>query len=109
MVLDKGMYFFPNEKITFDYYMLPWVEVYFKAGSNERGAELTRTLMNRYLDDLHYYNRLEKRFTVYYERNIQESMAVLQRLAQMAEQYKQEDLAKELEEAFMAQVNLMGY
>lgn len=109
MVLDKGIYFFPNEQITFDYYMLPWVEVYFKAGSNERGTELTRTLMNRYLDDLHYFNRLDKRFADYYERNIQESMAVLQRLAQLAEQYKQEDLAKELEEAFMAQVNLMGY
>lgn len=108
-VLDKGIAFFPNSKITFDYYMLPWIEIYFKANKNDKGAEMSRQLMNRYLDDLRYYNSVGPSFSTYYEHNIQEAMAVLQRLAQMADEYKQTELAKELQEVFSAQVNLMGY
>ncbi|MBU1010285.1 MAG: DUF2723 domain-containing protein [Bacteroidetes bacterium] len=108
-VLDKGIAFFPNSKVTYDYYMLPWIEIYFKANKNEKGAEMSRQLMNRYLDDLRYYNSVGQSYSTYYEHNIQEAMAVLQRLAQMADEYKQTDLAKELQDAFSAQVSLMGY
>jgi hypothetical protein len=108
-VLDKGMYFFPHEKITFDFYMLPWVEVYYNAENMDKGNELARLLMNRYLDDLRYYNSLGAKFTSYYDNNIQEAMAVLQRLAQIADKHQQVDLAKEIEDAFMAQINLFGY
>jgi hypothetical protein len=108
-VLDKGMYFFPHEKITFDFYMLPWVEVYYRADNIEKGNELARLLLNRYLDDLRYYNSLGAKFKAYYDSNIQEAMAVLQRLAQIADQHKQIELAKEIEDAFMAQINLFGY
>jgi len=108
-VLDKGMYFFPHEKITFDFYMLPWVEVYYQSENMEKGTNLARTLMDRYLDDLRYYNSLSTKHAAYYDNNIQEAMAVLQRLAQIAGEYKQEEFAKEIEDAFMAQITLFGY
>jgi hypothetical protein len=40
---------------------------------------------------------------------MQEALAVLQRLSQLASQYGQKDLATELDEAFVSQMQLMGF
>ncbi|MDN5349161.1 MAG: hypothetical protein PWQ54_557 [Bacteroidales bacterium] len=109
MVLDKSLEFFPHEKITFDFYMLPWVEIYFEAGATEKATAVLRTLSGRYLEDLGYYGSLGSRFEGYYDQSMQEALAVLQRLSQLASQYGQKDLATELDEAFVSQMQLMGF
>ncbi|MBZ0242676.1 MAG: hypothetical protein K8F24_05640, partial [Bacteroidales bacterium] len=109
VVLDKSMEFFPHEKITFDYYMLPWAEIYFEAGAREKAVEMIRTLSGRYLEDLAYYSNLPDKFAAYYDQNSQEALAVLQRLSQMASENGETELANELDEAFMQQMQLMGY
>ncbi len=109
MVLDKSLEFFPHEKITFDFYMLPWVEIYFEAGATEKAVAVLRTLSDRYLEDLGYYGSLSSRFEGYYDQSMQEALAVLQRLSQLASQYGQKDLATELDEAFVSQMQLMGF
>ncbi len=108
-VLDQGLYFFPHEKISFDYFMIPWIEIYLEAGSTEKGVELIQTLFDRYLDDITYYNSLTGKFAAYYDSHMQEALAVLQRLTQIAEEYKLEDLATELEQAFMMQMDFAGF
>ena len=109
VVLDKSLEFFPHEKITFDFYMLPWVEIYFEAGATEKAIDVIRKLSERYLEDLGYYGSLGSRLEGYYDQSMQEALAVLQRLSQMASQYGQKDLAEELDEAFVSQLQLMGY
>jgi len=108
-VLDKSMEFFPNEKITFDYFMLPWAEIYFEAGAREKAVKMVRTLSERYLEDLAYYSKLPDKFASFYDQSSQEALAVLQRLSQMASENGEKELAAELDEAFMQQMQLMGY
>jgi hypothetical protein len=109
VVLDKSLEFFPHEKITFDFYMLPWVEIYFEAGATDKAVTVLRTLSDRYLEDLAYYGSLGSRFEGYYDQSMQEALAVLQRLSQLASQYDQKELAAELDEAFVSQMQLMGF
>lgn len=109
MVLDKGLHFFPHEKFTFDYFMIPWVEVYLEAGQTEKGISVLRTIFNRYLDDLRYYNSLSGKFMAYYSSHSQEALAVMQRLIQIADQYQLKELSDEMEEAFMLQLDLGGF
>ncbi|MDD4372475.1 MAG: DUF2723 domain-containing protein [Bacteroidales bacterium] len=109
VVLDKSLEFFPPEKITYDFYMLPWVEIYFEAGATEKAIQVTRTMSERYLEDLGYYASLDSRFDSYYDQSMQEALAVLQRLSQLASQYGQKELATELDDAFVSQLQLMGY
>lgn len=100
-VLDKGLYFFPENKFPYDFYMIPWADNYYKAGANEKGEEVLRSIAKRYEDDLGYYASLSDNYVQYYNDQIQESMAVLQRLAQIADQYRQYELADEFEAALM--------
>jgi hypothetical protein len=99
-VLDRGIEFFPPEKFPFDYYMLSWAEFYYEAGATDRGNDVARKLTERYAQDLAYYSSLPDKVASYYQDNVQEAMAVLQRLMQMTERYKQEELGKEIEKTF---------
>lgn len=107
-VLDRSIELFPHNKITFDYYMLPWVDLYFDAGAPEKAKNIMRILSNRYLDDLEYYNRLAPRFAGYYDRQSQEALAVIQRLSDIARQKDLKDFSDELENALDMQLKKMG-
>ncbi|MBU2559133.1 MAG: DUF2723 domain-containing protein [Bacteroidetes bacterium] len=109
MVLDKSLEFFPNEKFVFDYYMLPWAEIYFEAGAREKAITTVRMLSERYLEDLAYYAGLSDHFASRYDQSSQEALAVLQRLSQMASEYGEDELAGELDEVLMQQMQLMGF
>ncbi len=107
-VLDRGIYFFPNNKIPFDYFMIPWADNYYSAGATEKGNDLVELLYNRYLEDLKYYTSLKKRFMNYYSDDIQESLAVLQRLSELARENGQTELADKIEKDLYDNLNLMN-
>ncbi|MBK9290348.1 MAG: DUF2723 domain-containing protein [Bacteroidetes bacterium] len=107
-VLDRSLELFPHKKITFDFYMLPWVDLYFDAGAPEKAKEVMRILADRYLQDLEYYNRLTPKFAAYYERQTQEALAVIQRLSDVARSRNLTDFSQELEDALDMQLKKMG-
>ncbi len=107
-VLDRGLYFFPNDKIPFDFYMIPWADNYYKVGATEKGNELVKVLYERYMEDLAYYTSLNDRFMAYYNEDIQEALAVLQRLGQLASEYQQDELANEIDNSLRDHLNMMG-
>lgn len=96
-VLDRGLAFFPENKFAFDYFMIPWADHYFKAGANEKGGAVLRSIADRYIDDLGYFASLNDSHLNYYNDRVQESLAVIQRVAQIADQYHQYELADEFE------------
>jgi hypothetical protein len=97
-VMDKGIYFFPPNKFIYDYGMIPWADNYYKANATEKGNEVVREIFERYKEDLAYYRSLKaERFIAYYQDDIQQSLAVLQSLGQLARRHKQAALADEIE------------
>ena len=107
-VLDRGIHFFPNDKFTFDFYMIPWADNYYKVGATEKGNDLINILFERYLEDITYYTLLDDRFVNYYNEDIQEALAVLQRLSQLAREHDQVDLADEIDESLYEKISMMG-
>jgi tetratricopeptide (TPR) repeat protein len=95
--LDKGLYFFPYDKFIFDYYTLPWAEIYYQCQATDKANDVLKKVVQRYKDDLDYYLSLDDQFVSYYANDIQEAMAVLQRASQIAEKNGQKDLSKEFE------------
>ena len=107
-VLDRGIHFFPNDKFPFDFYMIPWADNYYKVGATEKGNDLVNDLYERYVEDLSYYTSLDDRFATYYSDDIQEALAVLQRLGQLAREHGQNELADEIDESLYDNINMMG-
>ena len=108
MALDKGIEFFPNKKMPFDLYMISWSDLYFRAGATEKGVEVVKEIQKVYEDNLDYYSSLNKNFSGYYTDDVEESLAVIQRLSQIARQYNQDDLAKDLDDSLLNYINIFG-
>ena len=97
-----GDYIFSlRKKFVFDYFMLPWVDAYYQAGAIEKGDSVFNLIATRYLEDLDYYSSLNDNKIEYYNEQIQESLAVLQRLGQVAEENKRKDLVDEMQQALI--------
>ena len=108
-VLDRGIEFFPHSKIPFDYYMIPWGDYYLEAGETEKGLEVLKTIRDRYEEDLAYYSSLDKSKADLYQGQIEEALAVLQRLSQVARDHRQRELGEELDSALMQNIEIFGY
>ena len=106
--MDRGLEFFPKEKVPYDVYMLAWADTYLSAGATEKGTDMINSLKERYMDDLNYYSSLNEKTRRHYDDDIQESLLVLQRLGQMARQYNMRELADELDNTLMNYFNLFN-
>lgn len=104
-VLDRGIELFPNNKFPFDYYMISWADFYYKAGADEKANDLIDQIEARYNEDLAYYSSLDDNFASEYKEDIQEAIAVMQRLMQVTSQNNQPERSKEIEEKFYEHIS----
>ncbi len=95
--IDKAQELFPNEKFAYDYYMVPFAQVYYAGGDTVKGDQVVNTIKDRYVEDIDYYLRLSDKHLNYYEEDLSIAFSTLQRLSMMARQYGREDLSTELE------------
>jgi len=94
--LDMAQYHFPNEKIPYDVYCLPFVQAYYNARAFDKGSKMAEIIANNYADDLSYYLSQEPRIVDYYSQDIERAAAIIQQLAIYAGQNDQKDLEKKL-------------
>jgi tetratricopeptide (TPR) repeat protein len=98
--LAKCMQEMPRKNIPYNYFMLPIAEVYYKLGMNKEANELLKDIANIYEEDLKYYFRFKGKIAESIDSEKQQSMAVMQRLGQVARMNKQDELAKDFDERF---------
>lgn len=91
---------FPNEKFPYDIYIMPAVEIYYKAGDTIRANNLVKAMAKVFGDNLSYYSQVSPKFAGYYKDDNEEAMMVIARLVSLAKQYKQNTLMKELESSY---------
>ncbi len=99
-VLDKCVSITPHEKIAYDYFMVPIIEMYYKLGETETANKLSRQLVDIYSDNLKYYLNLDRKFAGGVNYEVKLGMSVMQELLSMTAENKQDDLAKEIEGTF---------
>lgn len=94
-VADKCLSEFPNEKMTFDYYMLPLAEVYYMAGNTDKGNDFVKALADIYLANITYYTSVSPEFSSYYEDDMMQAFAVMARIWEYGKKYGQNEMLKE--------------
>ena len=97
-VVDKCIEMFPNNKITFDYYMLPLAEVYYDAGATDKGNDFLKTLGMIYIENLNFYNAVSPELSSFYHEDSMQAYAALARVWEYGEQYGQRKMLDELKE-----------
>ena len=96
-VLDRCLEFFPDEKIPYDFYMLSYPEVYYKAGAAAKGDEIINKIVANCLDNLRYFSELDVRFIPYYAETIRENLAMINEMINVAKRGNRIELNMRLE------------
>ncbi len=99
-VLDRIVELTPNEKLPYDYFMVPITEAYYKLNKTEKANALINQLADIYKDNLTYYLSLKGSYAgaVSYETKV--GMSVMQELVKLTEEYKQDKLYEKLTAEF---------
>jgi hypothetical protein len=100
-VADRCIKEFPNEKMTFDYYMLPLAEVYYLAGDTVRANNFMKTVAGIYIGNLTYYASVSPEFSSYYQDDKMQSYAVMSRIWEYGRKFKQKQLLEEFKTKMM--------
>jgi hypothetical protein len=96
-LMDECLKQFPDNKITYDMYMVPFADVYYEAGAMEKGNAITERVFDIYSQNLDYYNRLDSKLFKYYQKDYEQAIGIIQRLSMMAKMYKQNDLYNKID------------
>ena len=99
-MLDMYIKNFPDSKISFDMYMLPFAEIYYKAGAPDKANKLVERVSVIYSQNLDYYYSYASQNRQYFEQDIQTGLGVLRRLSMMASENKQPELASKMDALF---------
>jgi hypothetical protein len=97
-VCDYVQQIFPDNKIHFDYYMIQFVDVYYKAGAFEKGTKLADRLMQIYEQNTDYILSLNPEFRGNFDEDLNESFSFFNTLKQIADQYNQKDVSKRVDD-----------
>ncbi len=97
-VLDSCLYYYPHNKIHYDIIQMPMIEIYYNAGHIETANEEV-LLMTKVCDEqLTYFLSLDVDFAdTYYAKEMQQNIAVLQRMSEVARENGQEELSADVE------------
>lgn len=96
-VCDYVQQIFPDNKIHFDYYMIQFVDVYYKAGAFDKGNKLATKLMQIYQQNTDYYLSLNPEFRSNYDEDLNEAYGFFNSMKQIADQYNQKAISQKVE------------
>ena len=93
-VLDKCLTVMPDENIPYDASIYTICGAYYEIGETKKGNELAKKLFDIFEGDLRIYNSQKPNHRSAYSRDMAQAKEILKRLTGLAQQYKQDDLAK---------------
>jgi tetratricopeptide (TPR) repeat protein len=96
-LMDECLKQFPDNKITYDMFIVPFADVYYEAGAMEKGNAITERVFEIYSQNLDYYNRLDSKLFRYYQKDYEQAIGIIQHLSMMAKMYKQNDLYNKID------------
>jgi len=92
-VCDYVQQIFPDNKIHYDYYMIQFVDVYYRAGAFKKGNILANRLMQIYQDNTDYILSLNPEFRNNYDEDLNEAIGFFNTLKQINDQYDQKEIS----------------
>ena len=96
-VADRCQQMFPAGKCGYDYIQTQLLEIYFRAGSIDKGMKLANELTRVYKQNINYYLSTGG-FMDYWREDIGNDLGTLQHIAGVARKYKQPGLTNAIEQ-----------
>ncbi|MCD4724622.1 MAG: DUF2723 domain-containing protein [Bacteroidales bacterium] len=107
-ILDTCIHYFPADKIHYDIIMMPFIEIYYNAGRMETATEEVRKMVDVCDQELTYFLSLDPAFAdTYYSAEMQQAVAVLQRMAEVTRENGQPELSEEIEAILMGHMEVL--
>ncbi|MGE0569240.1 MAG: hypothetical protein AB7O73_14975, partial [Bacteroidia bacterium] len=100
-VLDKCLTVIPEENVPYDGTVYTMCAAYYQINETETANKLAKHLFEIFEGDLIIYNNQKPNRRLAYTREIEQAKEIMRRLIGIAQQFKQEQLSKELINRFM--------
>ena len=97
-ILDRCIQLFPDRTLPFDVSMVPFAQIYFAIGANDKAADVIKKISVYYCNNLAYYNSLKPELMLYFTNDKAISLRVLRNLASIAQNFGQKELALKMAE-----------
>ena len=94
-VLDKCLAVIPEENVPYDGTIFTIAAAYYQIGEKQKAGELAQKLFTIYESDLGIYNKQKGNHRISYQREMEQAKEIMKRLTGIAQQFKDEKLAKE--------------
>lgn len=111
-VCDRCLDIMPDKSVKFDFFLLPFAEVYYKAGETNKGNKLLEHLYGLYSEDLNYYFSFNPKQIPQFDFEMQQALAILNRVSIVAGENNNQKLAEkartELENQYEKYVQFTG-
>ena len=111
-VCDRCLAIAPDKSMRFDFFLLPIAETYLKAGAAAKGLALLNRLLELHTQDLNYYFRFPRERILQFDFEMQQSLAIVNRISMIADQHSNTALADkakaELEKQYERYVQATG-
>lgn len=99
-LMDSFLVHFPNSKIPYDVYTVPFAEYYYKAGAFQKGNKVAEIYAANVTGELDYYFSFPSQYRQEFDEDIQQAMGMLRRLSMVADQYKQTAIKAKMDSIF---------
>lgn len=100
--LDKCMELMPNQKVEYNFFLLPMVENYYECNENEKARKIITTFMEILDQKLNYYYQFDQKNDV--KNDIQRSLSMYNSIVRIARTHDDAEYAKGLDDRFQENV-----
>jgi hypothetical protein len=94
-VCDRCVEMMPDKAIPYNFFMLSVVEAYYRAGAIDKANAIMKRLTEISRQELGYYFAFEGDMGKQIDRDKQQTLAVTQRIGQLATQFNQQEIVTE--------------
>ncbi len=105
-VCDRIQQLVPDKIVPYNYFNLPVAEAYLRAGQKDKGAEILNRMTDIQSDQLSYFFSFPSDKLGYLSMDIQQGMAILNAVGQVAEENGQKEIADRAVEVLETYYNL---
>jgi hypothetical protein len=99
-VLLKADQVMPHPNVPYMLYNYRIVELLYNAGKTEEATKMAKTLFEMYEQEAKYFTQQRGKVYTFYERDLQNAMAIMNELIRITRGYAQNDLAADFEKRF---------
>jgi hypothetical protein len=105
-LLDTYLKYFPDSRIPYDLFMLPYAEVYYKTGDTAKANRIMARVGEIFSQNLDYYMSYPSGYRQYFQNDINTNLGMIRRISMIARDHHQDRLAAKMDTLFNRRIRV---